>query len=170
MLEISHNLLEQSESFAELLTLVFSEPTHCVGKGVHAAIARFPHQANPFGRSFEADAAAVFGGVPAYEASALESGDDAAHGGRADLLGISELAERFGSAEDENGEGGKLGGADASFAIADAKAAEEVDGGGMELVGDFNGCGIRRRMRRSVGRLCFFVLDRRHWKIVSYAN
>ena len=41
------------------------------------------------------------------------------------------------SAEDEDGESGKLGGADVGFAIADAKAAEQVDGAGVELVGDF---------------------------------
>ena len=76
---------------------------------------------------------------------ALEAGDDAAHGGWPDLLGVGELAERLWSAEDEDGKGGKLGRADVSFAVADAKAAEQVDGGGVELVGDFRSCVAERR-------------------------
>ena len=144
MLEISHDLLEQGKSAVELLSLVFGEPFHCVGKGLHAALARFPHQADAFGRSFEADAAAVFGGVSADELGALEAGDDAAHGGRADLLGVGELTERSGAAKDEDGERGKLGRTDVGFAVADAQTAKEVDGGGMELVGDFCRCHVRR--------------------------
>jgi hypothetical protein len=78
--------------------------------------------------------------VPAHQAGALEACDDAAHGWRANLLGVGELTERFWSAEDEDGEGGELGWPYVGFAIADTKAAEQVDGGGVELVGDF-GCG-----------------------------
>ena len=124
MLEISHDLLEQSESLAELLSFSFGERAHCFRKGLHAAFARFPHQAHAFGRSFEAHAAAVIGSVPAHQAGALEAGDDAAHGGWADLLSVGKFAVRLWSAEDEDGEGGKLGGANASFAIADTESAE----------------------------------------------
>jgi hypothetical protein len=137
VLEIPHDLLEKSESFAELLSVVFEEPVHRFGKGLHAALARFPHQADAFGRSFEAHAAAVFRGMPTDERGALEAGDDAAHCWRANLLGVGKLAERSGSAEDEDGKGGKLGGANASFAVANTEATEQVDGSGMELVGDF---------------------------------
>lgn len=138
-LEISHDLLEQGDSSAKLLSFVFGKPVHCLGERLYAALARFPHQADAFGRSFEAHAAAVFRGVPANQAGALETGDNATHGRRADLFGVSKLAERFWAAEDEDGESGKLGGADASFAVADAKAAEQVDGSGVKLIGDFSG-------------------------------
>jgi hypothetical protein len=138
-------LLEQGEGLAELLSLVFGEPVHCFGKGLYAAFARFPHQADAFGRSFEAHAAAVLRGMPADERGALKAGDDAAHGWRADLLGTGKFAERFWSAEDEDGEGGELGRADASFAVANAETAEQVDGGGVKLIGDFCSCLGRQR-------------------------
>jgi hypothetical protein len=75
--------------------------------------------------------------MTADQPGALEAYDDAAHSGWADLFGTGKFAERFWSAEDEDGEGGELGGADASFAIADSEAAEQVDGGGVKLIGDF---------------------------------
>lgn len=143
-LEISQDLLEQGESFAKLLSFAFGKPVDCFGEKLHAAFARFPHQADAFGRSFEAHAAAVFRGMPTDESGALEAGDDATHGGWPDLLSVGELAERLWSAEDEDGESGKLGGADVGFAVADAKAAQQMNGGGMELVGDFRGCLGRR--------------------------
>ena len=122
----------------------FSGSLYGIGEGFYAAFARFPHEADAFRRSFEADAAAVFGGVAADQPGALEAGDDAAHGWRSDLFGVGELTERSGTAEDEDGERGKLGGADAGFAVADTKAAQQMDGGGVELVGDF-GCCLGRR-------------------------
>ncbi len=89
--------------------------------------------------------AAVFGGVAADQAPAVQAGDDAAHGGWADLLGIGEFAEPFRAAENEDGQGGKLSGADATFAVADAQPAQQVDGGGVKLVGEFDCCGVGRR-------------------------
>ena len=74
------------------------------------------------------------------EAGALEAGDDAAHGRRAYLFGVGKFAKRSGTAKDEDGERGKLGGADASFAVTDAKAAEQVNGCRVELVGDLGCC------------------------------
>jgi hypothetical protein len=144
VLDISHDLLEQGESFAELLSLAFGEPIHCAGKRLHAALARFPHQVDAFGRRLEAHAAAVFRGMPTDESGALEANDDAAHCRWADLLGVGKFAERSGPAKDEDGESGKLGGADAGFAIADTKAAEQVDSGGVKLIGDFGRCHVRR--------------------------
>ena len=93
MLEISHDLLEQSESIAELLSLVFREAVHYFGERFDAALARFPHEADTFWRSFKTHAAAVIRGVPADQSGALKAGDDAAHGWRANLLGIGKLAE-----------------------------------------------------------------------------
>jgi hypothetical protein len=103
MLEISQNLPEQRKGFAELLLFVLGEPRHGFGKGLHAAFARFPHQADAFGSGFEADAATVLCGVPAYQAGALEAGDDAAHGRGPDLFRVGEFAKRFGAAEYEDG-------------------------------------------------------------------
>ena len=127
-----------------MLPLVFVKASNGIGQRFYATFARFPHQADALGRSFEAQAAAVFGGVSTDELGALEAGDDAAHGGRAYLFGVGELTERSGAAEDKDGERRKLGGADVGFAVADAKAAQQVDCGGVELVGDF-GCCLGKR-------------------------
>jgi hypothetical protein len=65
-LEISHDLLEQSNGCAELLLFVFGESGNGIGQRFYAPFARRPHEADAPGRSFEADAAAVLCGVPAY--------------------------------------------------------------------------------------------------------
>jgi hypothetical protein len=102
-LETSNDLLEQGESVVELLAFVFGELPHGFGQGFDAALTAFPHQADTLGRRFEADAAAVCGGVASDQARALEAGDDAAHSRRADLFGVGKLAKRSGAAEDEDG-------------------------------------------------------------------
>jgi hypothetical protein len=118
--------------------------------------------------------------VAADEFGALEAGDDAAHGWRADLFGGGKFAERFGSAEDEDGKRGELGRTDSAFAVANAEAAQQVDRGGVELIGEFGCCGGRwiaggvicggNRFRgvwigwvfaAALAR-CFFGLDRGH--------
>ena len=70
---------------------------------------------------------------------AVEAGDNAAHGRRADLFGIGEFAEGSRAAKDENRKRGKLGGADAAFAVANAKTAKQVNCGGMKLIGEIHG-------------------------------
>jgi len=101
--------------------LVFVKASNGIGQRFYATFARFPHQADALWRSFEAHAAAVFGGMAADELGALEACDDAAHGRRSYLLSVGELTERSGAAKDEDGERGKLGGADVGFAVADAQ-------------------------------------------------
>jgi hypothetical protein len=172
-------LMEESEGFAELLAFVFGERGHRFGQGFDSPLTPFPHQADAFGRRFEADAPAVFRGVPADQSRTLEAGDDAAHGGRSDLFCVGKLAKRLGAAKYEDGKSGKLGGADAAFSVADTEAAEQVNRGGVELIGDFGRAHVRRgdgarrvdgrRGRRSSGRGgrsfrsgAFFVLDRKH--------
>jgi len=139
-LEFSDDLLKQGEGVAELLSFVFGERTHGSGQGFYAALAALPHEADSFGRGLEADASAVFGSVPANQSRQLEAGDDAAHSGRADLFGAGKLAERPGTTEDQDGEGGKLSRADAAFAVADTQTPQQVNGGGVKLIGD-----VRRR-------------------------
>jgi hypothetical protein len=148
MLEISHYSLEQGESFAELLPLVFGEPLHGFGKGLHAAFARFPHEADSFRRRFEAHAASVIRGMPPQQPGALEASDDAAHRGRADLFGVGEFAERLWAAEDKYGQRGELGGANPTLPVANTKPTQQVNRGGVKLIGDLH----RRQCRRQRGR------------------
>jgi hypothetical protein len=101
--------------------------------------------------------------VAADESGALEAGDDTAHRGGTDLFGVGKLAKRLWTAEDEDRKGGKLGRADTAFAVADPKAAKEMNSGGVELVSKFESRevnlrdGFGRRGRRSGGRpgCCF---------------
>jgi len=171
-------LVEEGEGFAELLPLVFGEVGHGFGKGFHAPLTLFPHQADSFRRRFEADAPAVFGGVSADQPGAVEAGDDAAHGGRSDLFYVRKLPERLGAAEYQNRKGRKLGWADAALAVTNTKPAEQVNRGGVKLIGDFGryyvrrGDGTRgdgrnsrrssRRRGRSFRSEAFFALDRSH--------
>ena len=144
-LETSNDLLKQFEGAPELLAVIFGERGEGFGQRFHAALAALPHQADTPGRGFQAHAAAVFRGVAADQSRALEAGDDAAHGGWADLLGIGKFAKRSGATEDQDGKSGELGGTDAAFAVADAKPPEQVNGGGVELFGDVGGHQGRRR-------------------------
>jgi hypothetical protein len=89
--------------------------------------------------------------VAAHQATTLKAGDDAAHRGRANLFGVGEFAEGARASEDEDGERGELSGADTTFAVANAKAPEQMDGGGVELVREFGG-GRDRAARDAGGR------------------
>ncbi len=92
------------------------------------------------------------------QAAAFESGDDAAHGGRFDLLGGGEFAKRFGAGKDENREGRKLSRADSGGCVLQANAAEQMDGGGMEAIGGREGLWAGR----DVAGFGTFRLDFRH--------
>lgn len=128
-----------------MLEVGFAEGLQCLDQGFDAAAAAFLEELGAFGGGFEADAALVIGGLAADQAGADEAGDDAAHGGGADLFGFGQLTEGAGSSKDQNREGGKLGWADPANGIAGADAAEQMDGGGMELVADLDGVGGREK-------------------------
>lgn len=136
-------MLEQGDGIAELLSFTFAQSLYCFGERFDATLAPFPHKADTFGCGFEADAAAVFGGVAADKTGAVQAGDDAAHGWRAHLFRVGKFAKRSGTAEHEDGQGGKLGGADAAFAIAYAKSSEQVNGSGMKLISSVCRCSGR---------------------------
>jgi hypothetical protein len=70
------------------------------------------------------------------EALSFEGVDDSRHGGRADLLGGGEVAERDGACEDDDGEGGETGSIEAGALVLFAQLPQQVDGGGVKLAGD----------------------------------
>ena len=150
-LEIPEDFLKQCKGAPEFFAVTFGARGESFGERLHTALAALPHQADTFGGRFEAHAAAVYGGVAADQSRTLEAGDDAAHGGWADLLGIGKFAKRSGATEDQDGESGELGRTDAAFAVADAKPPEQVNGGGVELVGDLRGHEGRRGWLRQGG-------------------
>jgi len=138
LLHIPNNGLEQTDGCAEFLPLLFRERSERTGKRFDAALAPLPQERYAFGCGFEADPPAVFRGVAADQSRALKALDDATHGGRANLLGIGEFAERSRSTEDEDGKRGELRRADAAFAVANTEPAKQMDGGGMKLIGEFD--------------------------------
>jgi hypothetical protein len=140
ILKAANDLLQKRCRFAELRALVFREWGEGLRQGFHAALTTFPHKADALGSCFEAHAAAVFRSVSTNQAGTLKTGNDAAHGGRTDLFGAGKFAERLWAAENEDRQRGKLGGAHATFAVADAKPAEQMDCSGVKLVGN-----VRRR-------------------------
>jgi hypothetical protein len=92
------------------------------------------------------------------QVTAFESGDDAGHGRRFDLLGGGELAERFGAGKDQNGESGQLCRAHTGSHVLQAHTAQQVDGGRMKAVGGGEG----RGPGRDITRLDGLGLDFRH--------
>lgn len=70
------------------------------------------------------------------EALLFEGVDDSRHGGRADLLGGGEIAQGDGASEDDDGQGGQPWGVEAGAFVFFAESPQQVDGGGVEMVGD----------------------------------
>jgi hypothetical protein len=70
------------------------------------------------------------------EALFFEGVDDACHGGRANLLGCCEVAEADVASEDDDGEGGETWSVEARAFVFFAEFSQQVDGGGVKLVGD----------------------------------
>jgi hypothetical protein len=156
-LEFPNDLLQQLEGAPELLAVIFGERGEGCSQRFDAALAALPHQADTFGRCFQSHAAAIFGGVAAEQSRALEAGDDAAHSRWSDLLGIGKFAKRSGATEDQNGERGELGGTDAAFAVADAELPEQVNGDGVQLIGDVR---LRANGRQEFSQAGFFDSSR----------
>ncbi len=102
--------------------------------GDPATAAALEESHSPGGGADESRAAVAGVGAAAGEPFAFQSGDDAGHGRGFDLLGGGQPLKREGAGKDEDGEGGKLRGADAGADIFLADAAEDVDGGGVEAI------------------------------------
>ncbi len=100
------------------------------------ALPCLPKQALAFSSGTNRHAACVAWIVGDFnQAAAPQSGDNAAHGGRLDLLGGGEFPELLGAGKDKNGKSGELRRSYARGRILLANAAQQVDGGGMKAVG-----------------------------------
>lgn len=101
-------------------------------------------------------------GVLFFEDEALlfEGVDDPRHGGRTNLLGGGEVAQGDGACEDDDGESGQARSIEAAAFVLSAEFSQQVDGRGVELVGN-----ILR-----VGRDLVWHGMTRLWYIVSWAN
>lgn len=81
--------------------------------------------------------------APGDEAIRFQAGHEAGDGGWPYLLGVGEVAEADRAGEDDDGEGGEGRGAEAGRLVVDPEAAQEVDGGRVQAVGDRLGVGGR---------------------------
>jgi hypothetical protein len=142
-LKIAKNLLQERCGLAELPQVFFRKQFKSIRQSFYAAFAAFRKNFFSFRSCGKTDSSSVFSCVAFYEAGALKSSDDAAHRGRANLFGIGKLAEGFRAAKDKDGKRGKLGGANAAFKVADPQATEEMNGGGVEAIGDCIGFGAK---------------------------
>ncbi len=79
--------------------------------------------------------------APGDQAVRLQTGHQAGDGGWSDLLGAREVAEGDRAGKDDDGECGEGRGAESGRLVLDAKAAQEVDGGRVQAVGDRLGAG-----------------------------
>ena len=70
------------------------------------------------------------------QAAAGQASDDAAHGWRLDLLGGGQFAQCFRASEHQHRKRGEPRGAFAGGDILLAHTAQQVDGGGVQAVGD----------------------------------
>jgi catechol 2,3-dioxygenase-like lactoylglutathione lyase family enzyme len=113
-------------------------------------------------RGVETLAPRVLGvGLATHEPVPFEPGDEARDGGRTDLLGGSELARGAGPAEDEHREGREARSGEAGGGVLGAKAAEQVDGGCVEPLGErFGGRILGWAGGLTVGHLASYYLAR----------
>lgn len=143
---------EDFYSFAEPGEFGGRERVEIFGERGDAQAASFLQQAFSFGRSADVHAAGV-GRILRNidQVTALEPGDDAAHGWQLYLLGGGEVGERFRSAENQYRECRKACRALSSGDILLADPAQQVDRGGMQAVGDRENLGGETGFRRMSG-------------------
>ena len=107
-----------------------------LGQFVDAPVACLVQQARAVCARTDLQAAGVSGVRGDFDqAAAGQAGYDAAHGGRFYLLGGGEFSESSRAAEHQNGKRGETRGAFAGGGILLAHAAQQVDGGGVQVVG-----------------------------------
>ena len=73
----------------------------------------------------------------------LENHDQLGNRGWTHLLGPGEITESDRTAEDDDGEGGELRGGETGGVVLAAEAPEEVEGGGVEAVGEVDSIAAR---------------------------
>jgi len=129
--------LQNFGGFTQVRDFLPGELRDLRGEIFDAELASFMEEARALRRGANVQAAGVarvrgnFG-----QAAAGKAGNDAAHGGGLDLFGGGEFFQCFRSAENQNRKSGELCGANAGGHILFAHPAQQMDGSGVEAVGD----------------------------------
>jgi len=138
---------EDFDGIADLREFGEGQRIQMLGERGDAQAASFFEQAPAFGGSADAKAAGIGGiGRNIDQAAARQTGYDAAHGRRLDLLGRGEFLERLWPSEYQDRERGEAGWAFAGSGILLADAAQQVDGGRVQAVGDGEDVGWRNAL------------------------
>jgi hypothetical protein len=108
------HLIEDGDGVVEKFLVTGRESMNTLGERLDATVARKEEEAFAPGGCSDVNGAAVGGaGVFCYEAFGLKGVNDAGHGGRANLLRVSELAKGDGPCENDYGESGEARGIEA---------------------------------------------------------
>jgi hypothetical protein len=136
----SRDSLQQGNRTREECALAHSEGAERRDERGDAALpAIVQHLGSAGSRAHAHDAPVGRVGLALDEALRLELDDQLGDGRGPHLLGARELAQGERAAEDDHGEGGELRGGEAGGIVLAAEASEEMDGGGMEAIGEVDG-------------------------------
>jgi hypothetical protein len=136
-LQFRQQQMQQLGGRRELLLLFVRERAQAAREQRDAAAPSLLQQRAPELCGGERDAATVIGCDAALDQPcAFQAADDAAHRGRAYLLGAGKFFQRHRAAEDEHGECRGLRRADAHRRILQSETAQQTDGGGVQPIGD----------------------------------
>jgi hypothetical protein len=136
--------IEDFRGFAQLGALGRRQAIEPEGEFGHPHGAGFLEQADPPGGCPNAPAAGILAiGRDLDQAAGHQAGHDAAHGRGLDLLGAGQLPQGFRALEDQHGKGGQPRRAFAGGQILAPQAAQKVDGGGVQAVGQRPRFGLR---------------------------
>ena len=128
---------EDFHSIAQLGKLFRREAFELRGEVGDAHLASILQQTRAFRCGGDAHTAGILGIFSDLDqAAALEASDDTAHSGRLDLFCGGEFLQRLRSAENQHGQGGKTRRALTGGDVLLAHAAQQVNGGGVQAIGN----------------------------------
>ena len=131
---------------AELREFSGAETPQLGSEITDAALASSLQQACAFASGVDVQAAGVVSVFADLgQAAAREASHDPAHGGRFDLLGGRKFSQSFRAGKDQDRQCGELRRADSAGDILLAHAAQEMNGSGVQAVGD------GQKFRRALG-------------------
>ncbi len=133
-------MLEDGQCAREQCAVASGERGERCNEGGNAPLAPVVEEFHAAGRGAHAhDASVGCVGHALDEPPRLQHPDQPRYRRRPHLLGTGEITEGDGPAEDDDGEGGELGGGEAGGIVFAAKAAEKMNRRGVEAIGEAGG-------------------------------
>jgi len=137
VLNCADNLLQDFNRRLQLRTVRRGKRGDLFCQGAHTALAAQHQQFLPRGGRGDMRSAAIqFIPASSHEPLLFQSVHDPRHGGWTNLLGRSETAKGQRAGKDNHGQGRQSGSIQATRRVFPAKLAQEVDGFGVNLIGN----------------------------------